>query len=180
MKTIRLLLILTIMGNTLLAQQTTTPQVKLEDHLKGHWTQQETDNAKLVIDFVQNLMNDHNFDYVRKEFGNDKYLQHNRNLPDGLDGVVSYVEDFAKRYPEYSYDVKHIHADGDYVFFHSHVTIKAKHRGDEAKGFNISDRWRIEDGQIVEHWDSIQPINGFMRFFVWLTGGKLRNSNTIF
>lgn len=156
------------------------PEVQLNDFLQENWTQQETDNAKLVIDFVQQLMNEHNFEYILKEFGSHPYLQHNRNMTDGIDGVLNAVRDVVKRYPEYAYDVKRIVVSGDLVIFHSHVTVKAKQRGDESKGFIISDTWRIQDGQIVEHWDAIQALNGFFRFYTWLTGGKVRNANGLF
>jgi len=147
---------------------------------KNSWSEKEVQNVKLVLDFVQHLMNKHDFDYVSKKYMNNAYVQHNRNIPDGLKALVDYVANFAKRYPAYTYDVKHIYADGDYVIFHSHSTINEKHRGNDKKGLNITDTWKIVDGKIIEHWDSIQPIDGFMRFFVWLTGGKIRNSNGVF
>lgn len=180
MKTLQILLVLVIMGNTAMAQQDSVPQIRLEEHLKGDWSQKETDNVKVVIDFIQHLMNAHDFAYVRKQFGHHNYVQHNRGIPDTIEGLVDYVEGFAKRYPDYSYDVKRVFVDGDYVLFHSHVTTKAKHRGNEKKGFIIIDAWRVEDGQIRDHYDAVQPINGFLRFFMWMAGGKVRNSNPTF
>ena len=180
MNTIRILFILSIMTTTALAQQPTTPKVRLDEHLKGDWTQQETNNVKVIVDFIQHLMNDHDFDYVRKNFGHHNYVQHNYAIPDKIEGLVGYVEAFAKRYPAYSYDVKRVYADGDHVVFHSHVTLKAKDRGNEQKGFIIIDTWRLENGQIRDHYDAVQPINGSMRFFIWMTGGKRRNNNPIF
>ena len=98
----------------------------------------------------------------------------------GIDGLVGVVEAFAKRYPDYCYDVKRIIVDGDHVVFHSHATMKKADRGNDKKGLNITDTWKLRDGQIVEHWDSIQPIDGFMRLYVLLTGGKIRNPNGVF
>ena len=147
---------------------------------KSSWTQQESENALLALSFIQKLMNEHQFEEVQKTFGNDLYTQHNRAIPDGMEALIDYVKKYAKRYPEYAYDVKHIYADGDYVTFHSHATLKAKHRGNDKKGFNIIDTWKIENGQIVKHWDAIQPIDAGMRFYLWLTGGKIRNTNGVF
>lgn len=147
---------------------------------KESWNTQETENVKLIIDFVQHLMNDHDFDYIKQTFGNDLYKQHNRGIPDGMEALVDYVAGTAKRFPEYTYDVKHIYADGNYVIFHSQATIKAKHRGNDKKGLNIVDTWRIDDGQIVEHWDALQSMNGFMRFLNLLTGGKIVNTNGVY
>ena len=65
------------------------------------------------------------------------------------------------------------------MIFHFHATVEAKQRGDDCKGFDIIDRWRIADGQVVEHWDAIQPIDRFGRISVLMTGGTIRNANGI-
>ena len=148
--------------------------------LRNHWSDQEIKNAQLVVDFVQNLMNNHDFDYITDKFGNGPYTQHNRSMVDGVNGVVDYVSKFAKRFPDFTYDVKHIYADGDYVTLHSHSTSNKKDRGNPNKGFNIIDIWKVENGQLVEHWDAIQPINGSMRFYALLVGGTVKNENTLF
>lgn len=147
---------------------------------KENWSDKETSNVKLIIEFIQLLMNDHDFETVLKKFDNSKYKQHNRGIPDGFTSLVKYVQKFAKQFPDYTYDVKHIYADGDYVIFHSHITTNKKDRGIDSKGINVHDTWKIENNQIVEHWDSLQPINPFMRLFFWLTGGKIANTNGVF
>lgn len=155
-------------------------QLEYDEFKKNHWSDQEVKNVRLILDFVQNLMNNHDFDYVAEKFGNELYTQHNRSIPDGMDALIKYVGDFTRSNPEYTYDVKHIYADGDFVIFHSHATIRAKHRGNEQKGLNIIDVWRVENGEIAEHWDALQPMDGFMRFFNLLTGGKTRNTNGVY
>ena len=157
-----------------------TLKVDLEKLKKGHWTPEELENVELIADFVQNLMNDHNFEYVLKRYGNASYTQHNRNIPDSMEGLVNVLRDFTKRFPDYCYDVKQIIADGEHVVFHSHATLKKSHRGNDRKGLNIIDNWKIQDGEIVEHWDSLQPLDGFMRFYVLMNGGKIRNANGVF
>lgn len=156
------------------------PVVNLVELQKTSWTSQEQENVKVIADFVQNLMNNHDFDYVMRVYNNSRYVQHNRNLPDSIEGLVGFLKDFVGDYPEYSYDVKHIYADGDFVIFHSHATLKAEHRGNDQYGMNIIDKWRIQDGQIVEHWDSIQALDGFMRFYSLLSGGAILNDNGLF
>lgn len=155
-------------------------QIDFESLKQNHWSEQEVQNAKLVADFVLHLMNKHNFDYVKQQYGNDAYVQHNRNIADGVDGLLDNLKQLTKRFPEFTYDVKHIYADGDKVIFHSHATVRKKDRGNDQKGFNIHDVWTIKDGNIVEHWDSIQALDGFMRFYGWLSGGTIRNSNGVF
>lgn len=157
-----------------------TLQIDLDRFKKSHWTTEELGNARIVSDFVQKLMNDHDFDYVLENYANDSYVQHNRNIADGIEGLVEVVRQFTRRFPDYCYDVKQVLVDGDQVVFHSHATMKRADRGNDRKGFNIMDNWMIRDGKIVEHWDTLQPIDAFMRLYVLLNGGKIRNSNGVF
>jgi len=48
------------------------------------------------------------------------------------------------------------------------------------QGMNITDTWRLEGGRIVEHWDSIQALDVFMRLYSLMSGGTIRNSNGVF
>ena len=151
------------------------------DSLKQpHWTEKQSENAKVVLDFVQHVMNDHDFDYVEKKFGQHPYVQHNRNMKDGIEGVVNYIKVFVRSFPEFNYEVKSIIADGDIVSLHSHATIKGKHRGNQKKGLNIKDTWRVQDGKLVEHWDAVQPIDLFMRLYAAFVGGRTLNQNGLF
>ncbi len=156
--------------------------IATEPHLltQEHWTPTQTQNTAAAADLVQRMMNDHDFDYVLENFQAANYVQHNRNIPDGIPGVVAYVKNLSKRFPEYGYDVKRIFADGDDVIFHSHATLRKKDRGNDRKGFNIIDIWKFRDGEIIGHWDAVQPLDRFMRFYVWMTGGAIRNANGVF
>ena len=57
---------------------------------------------------------------------------------------------------------------------------EAAHRGNEAKGFIITDTFRLEDGKLREHWDAIQAINFSTRLLMLFTGGKVANANATF
>ena len=156
------------------------PIIEFETLQRDSWSEEEQANVKIISEFVQVMMNNHDFDRVLQKFNNDSYVQHNRNLPNGIEGLTGFLTEFVSEYPQYSYDVKHIYADGDYVVFHSHATLKKEDRGNDQKGMNIIDTWRLEDGRIVEHWDSIQPLDRLMRVYVLLNGGDIRNDNGVF
>jgi len=51
---------------------------------KNHWNEQEQQNVNTISDFVQNLMNNHDFDYILEKHGGSNYLQHNMGIPDGI------------------------------------------------------------------------------------------------
>lgn len=144
------------------------------------WDEKEKRNVEVVCDFVQELMINHDKDKVLAKFANSDYTQHNRNIPDGMLGIANYVTQFAKQFPDFTYDVKRIIADGDYVVFHSHATLKKADRGNDKKGLNIIDTWRLSNGKIVEHWDSIQAIDASMRLYSLINGGKIKNDNGVF
>ncbi|PWW81055.1 MULTISPECIES: nuclear transport factor 2 family protein [Prosthecochloris] len=177
-----------IIASTLLILASVTASAQNADKLvidlqslqKPSWTEQELANATLITDFVQNLMNNHNFDYILERYNDSSYVQHNRNLPDKITGLVGFLKEFVEDYPDYTYDVKHIYVDGDYVIFHSHATLKKDDRGNDKKGMNIIDIWRLEDGRIVEHWDSIQALGTLMRFYSLINGGNIQNANGVF
>lgn len=147
---------------------------------KAHWTDDEIHNVERVAEFIHLAMNAHDYEALRARFGGSAYVQHSRGIPDGLDGIVEYLTNLTRRFPEYGYDVQHVHVDGDHVTFHSHATLRAGHRGNQKKGFNIIDTWRVDDGQLVEHWDAIQPLGLSMRLLVLLTGGRTAHGNGIF
>lgn len=157
-----------------------TIRIELEKLKKESWSEEENQNAELIIDFVQNIMNNHDFDYVWKTYGQGRYKQHNQTMTDGLDGVLKVVSDFTKNFPDFSYDVKHVFVDGPNVILHSHATADKNHRGNPQKGMNIMDIWKVENGQLVEHWDAVQPIHAFMRMYALFSGGKFKNGNTYF
>lgn len=157
-----------------------TLQIDYTEHVQSQWTEEEKNNVKVVVNFFQVLMNEHDFEMTLKNHGGGKYIQHNRAIPTNISGLTGYVKTMTKRFPEYSFDVKKIFADGDYVILHSHCTMKAKHRGDESKGFIITDTFKLNDGKLSEHWDAIQAVDLFSRFLMLLTGGSIQNSNSTF
>lgn len=156
------------------------PKIEIKELSKETWTESERRNVEVVVDFFQHLMNQHDFDYILKSYGDNSYVQHNRNIPNGISGLVGYVKNLSKRFPEYSYAAKSIYSDGDYVILHSHVTMKKKHRDNERKGFIITDTFRLKDGKLAEHWDAIQPIDLFSRMIMLMSGGRISNKNSTF
>ncbi|MEM1081278.1 MAG: nuclear transport factor 2 family protein [Pseudomonadota bacterium] len=173
-------LIIVLLTSTASADAQDPVQLDIESFQQPHWSQQEVENVALIGDFVQRLMNDHDFDAVLQRYNNSRYVQHNRNIPDGIEGLVGFLQLFVQQYPDYSYEVQHVYADGTFVIFHSHATLRKQDRGNDRMGLNIIDTWRIEDGQIVEHWDAIQALDDALRQSALETGAIIRNDNGVF
>lgn len=150
-----------------------------EGFVRPSWTSEERENLGVVARFLLGIRA-HEFDRVLADYSDHPYVQHNLSMKNGVDGVVEEGRKISKRFPEFSIEAKHVYADGDFVIIHSHMTAKASHRGNDRKGLNVFDTWKVVDGKIVEHWDSIQPLDFIGRLFSLLTGGKVRNSNGAF
>ncbi|THV42128.1 nuclear transport factor 2 family protein [Glycomyces buryatensis] len=90
---------------------------------------------------------------VVDEFVADDYVQHNPNFPNGAEELKSGLADFFEQNPESSYDVKRVITDGEFVAVHAHL----KNNPDDL-GMAVVDLYLVRDGQIREHWDTLQPV----------------------
>ena len=105
------------------------------------------ENKALIRSFIVDVFQNANHDAVEKYVSTEKYIQHNPNVPNGIDAVKQFLAT-----QEFSYDfVFHVMGQGDHVVSYS----KATFNGTELAVFDI---FRIEDGRVVEHWDNMEPI----------------------
>jgi predicted SnoaL-like aldol condensation-catalyzing enzyme len=109
-------------------------------------------NKKNVQEFYDFLINKKDFDAARKYMGN-RYKQHNPLVADGPEGLKAFCEFLKANFPEAHSEIKQVFADGDYVILHVHST-----RTPGTRGRAIIEIFRLENGKIDEHWDTIQVI----------------------
>ena len=88
-----------------------------------------------------------------------KYLQHNPNASDGLDGVIYFFTKVMKREPtpvaaNIKTQIVAVSAEGDYVTIVRPYVVKDPK--DPSKTYTTTwfDTWRFVDGKADEHWDS--------------------------
>ena len=82
----------------------------------------------------------------------DHYTQHNPGIADGLDGLGAALAAMAQQGIEMKYDTLHkVLGKGNFV-----LTVSEGYLG----GIHTSyyDLFRIENGKIAEHWDTIESI----------------------
>ena len=109
-------------------------------------------NKKLVSDFVQAVLINNDMSNLTGFISKDKYLQHNPKVPDGLSGLGGALEEMAKNGIFMVYKKVHLTvAEGNFVFTASEGTFGGAHTA-------FFDLFRLEDGLIVEHWDTITTI----------------------
>lgn len=155
-------------------------KVEFKHYSKESWSEKERVNVNLMCEFYNLLIVENDFDGFINRFGDSEYLQHNRIVETGIKPLLEFTKQLVKIRPEFHSELKHVYADDNFVVFRSHATLKKKHRGNDRKGLIIVDTWRIEEGRIAEHWDSLQPLSFAMRFFLLLGGGRRKNNNGIF
>lgn len=80
------------------------------------------------------------------------YHQHNPLVPDGLASLIGGLTALAEAGKGYSFSQLHmIVAEGNFVF----TMTEGAAGGDPTAFFDL---WRLEDGKIVEHWDTVEAI----------------------
>lgn len=113
---------------------------------------QEEENIRIAIEFYDLLLNQKDWEAGAKMIGN-RYVQHNPNAVDGIEGVKGHIEMLARDFPQNRGEIKRAFSRGDLVALHIH-----NKRSPELRGNAIVDMFRIEGGKVVEHWDVVQAI----------------------
>lgn len=110
-------------------------------------------NKKIVEEFITNVLLNHEMDKVATYINPTKYIQHNPAVADGLDGFGAAMQYFAENGLVMEYTKLHkVMGQGNFVLSMSEGKFG---KGDHTAFYDL---FRIENGQIVEHWDVIQTI----------------------
>jgi len=111
-----------------------------------------TTNKALVKNFVSDILMGANPEKITDYISTETYLQHNPNVGDGLSGLGKALEDLAKAGMPMKFTKNHmILGEGNFVLSVSEGEFLKKHVA-------FYDLFRIENGKIVEHWDTIEEI----------------------
>lgn len=108
-------------------------------------------NRVLVTNFVTDILVNGQFDKITDYIG-DTYLQHNPNVGDGLEGLSAFVGYLQENNISFRYtQVHNVVAEGNFVL----VQNEGEFGGTPTAFYDL---FRVEDGLIVEHWDTVQEI----------------------
>ena len=109
-------------------------------------------NKTLVQNFVEDILVNGRMERLAQYFDGDNYLQHNPQIPDNFSGLGSALEAMAKQGITMKYDKIHkVLGEGNFVLTVSEGQIGGVHS-------SFYDLFRVENGKIAEHWDTIEPI----------------------
>lgn len=109
-------------------------------------------NKTLVEAFIGDVLQGADPAKITDYISTQTYIQHNPQVADGLDGLGAALEAMAAAGMAMSYAKTHlVVAQGNFVFATSEGKL-----GDADTAF--FDLFRLEDGKIVEHWDTVSEI----------------------
>ncbi|OAP45792.1 nuclear transport factor 2 family protein [Sinorhizobium americanum] len=128
-------------GNTMIDGPTEpTNQTKTEE------------NKALVRSFVDDILVNGRMEKLNGYFNGDNYIQHNPQIGNGLSGLGAALEAMAKQGVTMKYDTIHkVLGEGNFVLTVSEGTFAGKPT-------SFYDLFRVEDGKIAEHWDTIETV----------------------
>ncbi len=109
-------------------------------------------NKKLVAAFVDDILVNGRMGKLTGYFDGDNYTQHNPQIADGLSGLGKAIEAMAKAGITMKYNRVHkVLGEGNFVL--------AVSEGEFAgKPTSFYDLFRVQNGKIAEHWDTIETI----------------------
>jgi predicted SnoaL-like aldol condensation-catalyzing enzyme len=109
-------------------------------------------NKTLVRNFVEDILVNGKLEKLAGYFDGDNYTQHNPQIGDGLSGLGAALEAMAQQGITMKYDKVHrALGEGNFVLAVSEGSFAGKHT-------SFFDLFRVQDGKIVEHWDTIETI----------------------
>jgi predicted SnoaL-like aldol condensation-catalyzing enzyme len=114
-------------------------------------------NKRLVFDMYRVIIQGGHTELAPRYFRED-YIQHNPNVTSGRDALVAYMKatrPVRRIEPKITFPVVAMMAEGDLVMVAT-VTYAPdpEHAGQKYAGTHF-DLFRIQDGRIAEHWDSV-------------------------
>lgn len=113
----------------------------------------QTDANKTVVRaFVDDILVHGRLDRLTTYIDEDHYHQHNPAIADGLSGLAAALEAMAKVGVTMTYDRVHrVLGEGNFVLTMSEGRFGGRHVA-------FYDLFRVQDGKMVEHWDTIETI----------------------
>jgi len=109
-------------------------------------------NKAMVKEFVEEILVKGNMAKLTTFFNGDNYIQHNPMIGDQLTGLGKALAELAQRGVSMKYNqIHHVLGEGNFVLVASEGVLGGDHTA-------FYDLFRVQDGKIAEHWDTIQAI----------------------
>jgi predicted SnoaL-like aldol condensation-catalyzing enzyme len=114
----------------------------------------EQKNSALVHRLYDEVFTGHKLDVAPQLLRKD-YIQHTPSVPWGVDGFTMFYRDtFFKAFPDVKAHLDHVITQGNEVFTFATWTAKKTPNGAPLH-METADVYRVQDGLLAEHWDTI-------------------------
>ena len=137
-------------------QETTGPnpngQTMIGGPTEAHDVTKTEANKALVRAFVDDVLVHGRVDRLAGYFDGDRYVQHNPHIGDNLSGLAAALAAMAAKGITMKYDRIHkVLGEGNFVL----VVSEGSFAGAATSFYDL---FRVENGKIAEHWDTIEAI----------------------
>lgn len=107
------------------------------------------DNRDIIRSFVEEVLVNGQLNRLEHYIDSEDYVEHNPHMKDGLPALRETLShnDKARKYDK----LHRLLAEGSYVLSVSEGHLDEKH-------VSFYDLFRVADGKIVEHWDTVDPV----------------------
>ncbi len=110
------------------------------------------ENKALVSAFVDDILVNGRMEKLGDYIDGENYIQHNPQIGDGISGLTAAFEAMAEAGLSVTYDTVHmVLGEGNFVLAMSEGT----YAGEPTAFYDL---FRVENGRIAEHWDTIETI----------------------
>ena len=136
----------------------TAPQTSPQDLAKEKMTAEEKKNLQFGLDFTRDVIQARHVEFSPKYQAED-YIQHNPNVPTGRAAFITF---FSRRPPVNPIPAKldppavAVGAKGDFIWLIMEHEDKDPRDPSKTYYYNSFDVYRMQNGQIQEHWDTGQ------------------------
>ncbi|WP_019616999.1 nuclear transport factor 2 family protein [Psychromonas ossibalaenae] len=94
------------------------------------------------------------FDAVEmKKYFREDYIQHNPHVPTGLAPALGFLP--VLKDAGITYKTHRLLEDGNFIIMHNTYDNAEAFGAKEVVTFDV---WRMQDGQVAEHWDAVSPV----------------------
>jgi predicted ester cyclase len=120
-------------------------------------------NKELYRHYIEDTWNKKNPAAVDRYLTPD-YVEHNTNLPPGVDGRKRFMATVLAAFPDYHAEIQEVIAEGDRVVARVEFTgtndgpYDGRPPTHNKLSFSTADFFRIADGKIAEHWDVVNVL----------------------
>jgi predicted SnoaL-like aldol condensation-catalyzing enzyme len=110
-------------------------------------------NKEIALAFFHGVFTEKKPQEAFDKYSIPDYIQHNPLAEDGAVPTIAFLNDWIAKFPQSSVEVKKVIAEGNLVAIHHHLR-----QSPDVAGLACTEWYRVENGRVVEHWDTAQPM----------------------